>query len=301
MQASEVNDGKPKDNTQPVKTSEVNAESVQNLKDANDNPGPITHAVKTSNVTACDDTAEPVKTSENTNDNPNDTKQPVNTSNDAMEPVKKFKNTDDNPRDNTQPVKSCNDTMDAVNNPENKDANSKDNGQLTSQDTVDLTSPRKDDHDTESEESDIELGLLISDDDIELLKNLNEANKVKLYDTVNKVNNFLGYQPTSPSEILVDIVINSVALMRSLKLQEKLSDQDVEAVEELIREIRMEETQQEWIKRGRGGGGGVVDKVEAMRSGNTDGHGKSTANVVQDQMTAKHGHDVATSYITKKS
>ena len=53
-----------------------------------------------------------------------------------------------------------------------------------------------------------------------------------------------------------------------------MSDKDVEPVEELIREIRMQETWQKWIKEGRGGGGGVVDKVEATRSGNTDGHGK---------------------------
>ena len=240
VQTSEVTYGKVKYNTQPVKTSEVNVESMQNLKDTNDNPGPIMHAVKIINVTmepvinsentndnpedtkqpvtTSNGTVEPVKTPENTNDNPNDTKQPVKTSNDAVEPVKNSKNTDDNPKDNTQPVKSCNDTMDPVNTPEDKDTNSKDNMQLTSQDMVDLTIPRKDDHDTDSEESDIELGLLISDDDIELLENLNEANKVKLYDTVNKVNNFPGYQITSPSETLVDIIINSVALMRSLKL-----------------------------------------------------------------------------------
>ena len=65
-------------------------ELVQNLKDANDNPGPIMHAVKTS-VTTCDDTVEQVKTSEKTNYNPNDMKQPVNTSNDPMEPVKNSK------------------------------------------------------------------------------------------------------------------------------------------------------------------------------------------------------------------
>ena len=80
-----------------------------------------------------------------------------------------------------------------------------------------------------------------------------------------------------------------------------MSNQDVEPVEELITEIRMEETWQKWIKRGRGGGGDVVDKVEATISGNTDGHGKSNANVVQDQMTAKHGHDVAESYLAKNS
>ena len=68
-----------------------------------------------------------------------------------------------------------------------------------------------------------------------------------------------------------------------------------------MREIQMEEIWQKWIKRGRGGGGGVIDKVEGMRSGNAKGHGKSTANVVQDQMTAKHGHDVAVSYLTKNS
>ena len=102
--------------------------------------------------------------------------------------------------------------------PEKEDVNSKENEKITSQDTVNLTSPRKDDQDTESEESDIQMVSLISDDNTELLENLNGANKVRLYDTLNKVNNFPGYQPTKKSETLVDIVINSVALMRSLNL-----------------------------------------------------------------------------------
>ena len=68
----------------------------------------------------------------------------------------------------------------------------------------------------------------------------------------------------------------------------------------------MEETQQKWIQRGRGGGGGVLARVEGKKSENTDGvhtegPGKSRANVVQDQMTAKHGHDVAVSYLSKNS
>ena len=102
------------------------------------------------------------------------------------------------------------------------DLQSKDNGQIISQDFIDLTSQTKSsDHqekETESEEIEIELGLLISDDDIDLLENISECNKLKLYDTVNKIKNFSGYQPKSCTETLVDIVINSVALMRSLKL-----------------------------------------------------------------------------------
>ena len=62
-----------------------------------------------------------------------------------------------------------------------------------------------------------------------------------LYDALNKIKKFV-YQP-KPGETLVDIVINSVALMRSLELREKLGDKDIEHVEEIIRKIRMEQTQ----------------------------------------------------------
>ena len=68
----------------------------------------------------------------------------------------------------------------------------------------------------------------------------------------------------------------------------------------------MEETWQKLIQRGRGGGGGVIATVEGKKSENTDGvctegPGQSRGNVVQDQMTAKHGHDVAVSYLAKNS
>ena len=80
---------------------------------------------------------------------------------------------------------------------------------------------------------------MLSDDKIELLEDMSDIEWLKLYDAVNKIKNF-GYQP-KVGDTIVDVVINSVALMRSLKLRDKLADNDIEDVEELIRKISLEQ------------------------------------------------------------
>ena len=73
---------------------------------------------------------------------------------------------------------------------------------------------------------------------------------VRVYDTVNKIKNFPGYQPKSCQETLMDIVISSVGLMGYLKFRKKLSEADVEEAEDLIKDIHMENTRQKLIKEG---------------------------------------------------
>ena len=208
VQSSKNTDNKTNDNNQPVKKFNDATEIQKNLEKTDDNPKDVTKSLKTfSDTTATD------KSSEKTDDNPRNVTTSLKTCSDTMVPEKTSEKTDDNPKDVTmEPVKPSGDT----------DLQSKDNEQIISQDFIDLTGQTKSsDHqkqETKSEESEIELGLLISDDDIDLLGNINECNKLKLYDTVNKIKNFPGYQPKSCTETLVDILINSVALMRSLKL-----------------------------------------------------------------------------------
>ena len=61
---------------------------------------------------------------------------------------------------------------------------------------------------------------------------MSDIEQLKLYDAVNKIKNF-GYQP-KVGDTIVDIVINSVALMRSLKLRDKLTDNDMKMLRCLL-------------------------------------------------------------------
>ena len=72
------------------------------------------------------------------------------------------------------------------------------------------------DEGSESGGSNLPLNTLISDDDIQLLEEMDDIDKLKLYDALNKIKKFV-FQPKL-GETLVDIVINSVALMRSLEV-----------------------------------------------------------------------------------
>ena len=128
-----------------------------------------------------------------------------------MKSVQISTKTDEHPESNSQ---TCNGAMVPVKVPEEKHKNPKVDQQQTSPDRIDLSSDL--DQGSESEGSDLPLNILISDDDIELLEEMDDVDRLKLYDALNKIPKFV-YQPKL-RETLVDIVINSVALMRSLKL-----------------------------------------------------------------------------------
>ena len=53
----------------------------------------------------------------------------------------------------------------------------------------------------------------IDEGDLEFLENLNHVNRLKIYDAVNKLPQFPGYQPKSSTETLSEIVVKSVGLM----------------------------------------------------------------------------------------
>ena len=97
----------------------------------------------------------------------------------------------------------------------------------------------------------------MDDDGIEIIENMKANDIVRVYDTVNRIKNFPGYQPKGCQETLMDIVICSVGLMRYLKFRNKLSEADVQEAEDLIKNIQVENTRQKWMKRGGGSSFGV--------------------------------------------
>ena len=143
------------------------------------------------------------------------------------------KESDANPEGNTQ---TCNGAIATVKLSEENINPPKDNGDLSSEEKIDLSSDV--DKASQSEGSELQLSILLSDDEIELLEDMRDIERLKLYDAVNKIKNFV-YQ-AKLGDTIVDIVINSVALMRSLKLRDKLTDNEVEDVEELVRQISLE-------------------------------------------------------------
>ena len=91
----------------------------------------------------------------------------------------------------------------------------------------------------------------IDDDDLEFLNNLNDVNRLKIFDAVNKLPNFPGYQPKSSAESFSEIVTKSVGLMCVLNIKKKLPTKEVEEFEDLLTDVRVEMKHQEWIKKSR--------------------------------------------------
>ena len=118
-------------------------------------------------------------------------------------------------------------------------------------------------HNTESEghreslDEDEAINMDLDDDYTDTIENMQPSDIARVYDTMNRINNFPRYQPNSCQETLMDIVISSVGLMRYLKFRKKLSEADIEEAEDLIKDIHMENTRQKWIKRWGGGSSGV--------------------------------------------
>ena len=93
--------------------------------------------------------------------------------------------------------------------------------------------------------------VFIDDDNHEFLKGLSDVNRLKIFDAVNKLPKFRGYQPKSSSESFSDIVIKSVGLMCLLNIKKKLPAKEVEEFEDLVTDFCVEVKHQEWIQKSR--------------------------------------------------
>ena len=89
----------------------------------------------------------------------------------------------------------------------------------------------------------------IDEDDLEFLENLNHVNRLKIFDAVNKLPQFPGYQPKSSMETLSEIVVKSVGLMQILNNKKKLPEKEVEQFEDLLTDIRISVKHEEWIQK----------------------------------------------------
>ena len=76
--------------------------------------------------------------------------------------------------------------------------------------------------------------------------------------------NFPGYKPEKADESLCDIVTKLVGLLKILSVDGKLDENEVEEIEDMLREIKVGKTRLEWIKKSKGshGCGGAVTKKD---------------------------------------
>ena len=93
--------------------------------------------------------------------------------------------------------------------------------------------------------------LFMDDDDVENIEDMQDSERLQVFDKVNRLTKFAGYHPKQ-KESLLKIVIKSVGLMRLLKQNKKLVDSEVEEAEDLIKDIRAERIWQKWIKESTG-------------------------------------------------
>ena len=124
-------------------------------------------------------------------------------------------------------------------------------------------------HDSDAKESESEgeefdenqdIMLFMDDDDVENIEDMQDSERLQVFDKVNRLTKFPGYQPKQ-KESLLEIVIKSVGLMRLLKQNKKLVDSEVEA-EDLIKDIRAERIQQNGIKESTGKTGSTDPEKE---------------------------------------
>ena len=80
----------------------------------------------------------------------------------------------------------------------------------------------------------------IDDNDLEFLDNLNDVNRLKIFDAVNKLPNFPGYQPKSSAESFSEIVTKPIGLMHVLNIKKKLPTMEVEEFEDLLTDVHVE-------------------------------------------------------------
>ena len=84
--------------------------------------------------------------------------------------------------------------------------------------------------------------LFMDDNHVENTEDMQDSNRLQVFDKVNRLTKFPGYQPKQ-KESLLEIVIKSVGQMRLLKKNKKLVDSEVEEAEDLIKDIRAERIQ----------------------------------------------------------
>ena len=67
----------------------------------------------------------------------------------------------------------------------------------------------------------------LDEDDIELLDNLRDIDRLKVFKAVKKIKNFPGYKPEKADKSLCDIVTKLVGLMKILSVDGKLDENEV--------------------------------------------------------------------------
>ena len=208
VQTSKDNNGNLKQDRQQADSCTATMESVQIVKENDEN---IKHDMQPPETFVATTESLTVQISQTYGDNLKHDTQTEGNCEATTKSVQCSKETDEHLEANTQ---TCNGATVPVKVSEENGKPPKDNQELSSQEKIHSSSDL--DKASESEGSELELSILISDDDIELLEDMNDIDRLKLYDALNKIKNF-GYQPKL-GQTIVDIVINSVALMRSLKL-----------------------------------------------------------------------------------
>ena len=103
--------------------------------------------------------------------------------------------------------------------------------------------------------------LFMDDNDIENIEDMQDSERLQVFDKVNRFTKFPGYQPKQ-KETLLEIVIKLVGLMRLLKQNKKLVDSEVKEAEDLIKDITAERIWQKWIKESTRKTGGTDPEKE---------------------------------------
>ena len=124
--------------------------------------------------------------------------------------------------------------------------------------------------------------LFIDDDDVVMFDDMKDVHRLQIFDKVNKMKNFPGYQPKG-SESLVDIVMKSVGLMQLLNSNKKLVKSEVEESEDLTREVKSDIIRDKWLQ-GRGGGGAkVVEEKPVKKESDVQNGEEENANSLDEE------------------
>ena len=126
--------------------------------------------------------------------------------------------------------------------------------------------------------------LFMDDDDVKNIEDMQGSERLQVFDKVNGLTKFPGYQP-KPKESLLQIVIKSVGLMRLLKQNKKLVDSEVEEAEDLIKAIRTERVRQRWIRESTGKAN--LEKVVECSGEKRDVHSQESPHPVQSPGSPK--------------
>ena len=126
---------------------------------------------------------------------------------------------------------SSSDTKKSVHNSDVKDGES--------DDIVHHSDHKESEPEVEEFDENKDIMLFMDDNDVENIEDMQDSERLQLFNKVNRLTKFPGYQPKQ-NESLLEIVIKLVGLMRLLKQNKKLVDSEVEEAEDLIKDIRAE-------------------------------------------------------------